>query len=195
MSNLNEAVFDMCNMYEADLGGVDAPKARFLRCEGKRTNFDAANLYAADFSGKRGKTANDFSEANFTRADITRANFDDCNLELSILAGAKADHASFRGASLRRVKAPGLHAHRANFTKSDILYGKFSGADLTGSNFSGAALHKPDFSNAILRSVDFSRANLIDPDFTGADLTGAKFPVGYSRERVSEWEDKANGHH
>lgn len=162
-------------------------------------NLRRISLRGCDLSGV------DLRNADLTGADLRgvilngarlqHAIFDRADISDSVLTGAKAFQARFRGADLTRVRgASGAEFHEANFRGADLGNGDFRGAifskaglmtaSLAGGKFSGADLSEAMLMGAMLSGADFTQANFFkarlfqangkDVNFSGANLVQAE---------------------
>jgi uncharacterized protein YjbI with pentapeptide repeats len=105
--------------------------------------------------------------AKLDGADLTSAVLDDAELDAASLAGSVCALASFRGASLRRIKAPG-----ASFARADLRGARLAAAGLENANFSRADLSQALFMKAALKGANLAHASLVRADLTLAHLVG-----------------------
>jgi len=134
--------------------------------EGKKANFERANLVGANFQDA------DLREANFRQSNLSKADFQ----------GAKPLEADFQGAQLFGTKFQGAKLNDAQFPRATISSVQFQNAVLWFANFSDATLFETNFQKAALEGASFERAVLLSVNFLQADLRtsffdGARFEL------------------
>jgi len=161
-----------------DLSGLDFHKANLSHCRLVRTKFAHAKMFAASLDS----------------AIAREADFSNAVLDIAVMRGTDASHASFRGASLYAVIVFGANFTDADFTDARVILAgagatfvraKFAhanaGADpgnqpmgLMRADFTGADFTGADLADANFRKVKLTRANLTGADLTNTDLTLAE---------------------
>lgn len=174
-----------CNVFAADLSGLDLTDLNVSNSDLRRTDLSEATLVRTDFSNSQmGNVI--LSDANLQEATLTGsflplAQLQRAALVDAVLNGADIGGAQLNQADLTRVNAPDVVAINTNFR----------GATLNDSIFIGARLNEADFTNANMGGADFTDAKFINADLrdannlAGATLTGAeynsntRFPNGF----------------
>lgn len=117
----------------------------------------AGDMRGADLSGF------DMSWECLHQSDLRGCRFDRCDFTKAELPGARFEHASFRGAWLRRT---------------DFSDGLGACADFSGARLIRAYLHGTELPGAVFRDTYTAGTSLDGADLRGADLRGIRFGPG-----------------
>ncbi|WP_295558756.1 pentapeptide repeat-containing protein [uncultured Hyphomicrobium sp.] len=160
-ARLDRAVLIRTNLSGANLRGTTIFRPT-VYSDMHNSYADAPSFAGANLTGIRVQA--DLSGASFRGADLTNADFSPLEAKpgqgtLVTLAKNVLKSCDFSGAIL----------HRADFTRSVLMFSSMVGADLRDAKLVEADLSKVDFSGANLTGADVTGA-----DFDGANLTGVK---------------------
>lgn len=110
-----------CNLFQADLTGLQAAGRNFAGARLRQSDMTAAVLNRANFRGADLRDVNAygavFSSANFSNADLTNAGFVGTYLQGSTFAGANLSGANFSGAEMDQAR--GLTQRQLNAACGD----------------------------------------------------------------------------
>lgn len=97
-----------CNLFQADLTGLEASGRNFSRARLRQSSMTAVVLNGANFSGADLRDADAyggvFSSANFAGADLTNSTWVGTYLEGANFSGATLTGANFSGAQMGRAR-------------------------------------------------------------------------------------------
>lgn len=110
-----------CNLFQADLSGLEASGRNFSRARLRQSALTVVVLNGANFSGADLRDADAyggvFSNANFTGADLTNSTWVGTFLEGANFSGANLSGANFSGAQMRGAR--GLSQRQLNAACGD----------------------------------------------------------------------------
>lgn len=97
-----------CNLFQADLAGVELPGRKFSRARLRQSDMTLAVMSGASFAGADLRDVNAyagvFSSAEFTGADMTNSSWVGAHFGGARLAGAKLAGANLSGAELEGAR-------------------------------------------------------------------------------------------
>jgi uncharacterized protein YjbI with pentapeptide repeats len=198
---LSGAIANASDLSRADFSGSDLYQAFLHDSFVTDTNFDGANLTAADFSQSRILKRVSGASFCYDRNYATYALSQGRSPISAQLGGAQfqsscGDHISFAGAFLQNAVLSSIQFYDVDFTRAQMRRADLRDSTLVDAHFSEADLREAkltpsgdppnfdpnraivffnaDFSKADLERADLSKARLHHANFNGANLTDTR---------------------